>query len=116
MNKQKIAKELMLIAREIKALQEINEDLPLQQQVKLLKDVKETKKFFKDLVKFKGSLNDFINFISSVTTNPKTLKQFPELIELALLSRFFKEHNLMKLIKMDDKTLQEKLLKVYQSQ
>ena len=112
-DKQKIARELLRIAKDIEALKDIDDGLTLKQQVQLVKDYAAVKKFFKELVKFKGSLNDFINNISSMTSNPKSLKHFPEVLDVALLAKFFKDHNLMKLIRMDDDTIKEKISEIY---
>ena len=113
MDKQKIAKELVKLAREIEALVDVDDDLTLKQQVQLTKDYKAVKDFFKDLVKFKGSLNDFINNLSSMTSNPKAFKYFPEVLDVALLARFFKENHIMQSIRMDDDEIKEKLTKIY---
>ena len=114
LNNVKIARELLLIAQEVTAFQEEGE-LSFAKELQMIKDMKAFKDFFKDLVKFKGSLNDFVNNLGSMAENKSALAEFREMADFLHLSNFFNDKKIMQHAKMNDSEIKNKIEKVYKA-
>ena len=108
----KEAKELLLIAQELIAYEE---ELSFTQELQMIKDMKAFRIFFKDLIKFKGSLNDFVNNLGSMVDDKNALKEFEEVIDFLKLSRFISENDLMQHARMNESEIKQKIRKVYEA-
>jgi hypothetical protein len=89
----------------------LDDSLGLQDEVKSIKLESSVLKFFEESKKYNNAVNVFLEAIKGSTKSAESLKEFPELKEMAEFSKAFKGC-ILKHAFMDHKVLNEKLKKV----